>query len=116
LLRARSADVTVVVGSFAVLLVRCGSVVPDVTEAEFVSVPGAWEAATLTMTVMGWAYIPLGRTEADGVVQVKTPPDSGPHVHPVPVVENSVSPAGMVSVTVRGPAASDGPRFSTLTV
>jgi hypothetical protein len=41
LLRERSADVTMVVGSLDALLVRFGSFVEDVTDAELVIVPGA---------------------------------------------------------------------------
>jgi hypothetical protein len=65
---------------------------------------------------MGSAYVPLVRGKEDEVVQVKTPPVAEPQVHPVPPAEYRLSELGRLSVTVRGPIASDGPRFSTLTV
>ena len=68
LVRARSAEVTMVVGLLEVLLPGAGSLVEELTAALLVIVPGSWAAATATSSVIGWANEPLVSPEA--VVQV----------------------------------------------
>jgi hypothetical protein len=103
----RSAEAVTVVLAVAVLLPAVGSVVVEETLAVFVR-DAAWPGA-VTTTVMVGAVAPLART---GRVQVADTLPEFVQIHPVPVADPKVTPAGRVSVT-ETPAASDGPWFTT---
>jgi len=94
----------------AVLLSFSGfeSVVPELTVAVFVMVPGT-EGAVAAM-VIGFA----APTASVGIVQV-TVPAAWPQVQPVPLAETNVTPAGRGSVTVTLDA-DPGPLFVTASV
>ena len=103
----RSAEAVTVVFAVAVLFPGVGSVVVDETLAVFVS--DAACAGEVTMIVMVGAVAPVASV---GLVQVTDTLPAFVHVHPVPVAETKVTPAGRVSVT-ESPAPSEGPLFTT---
>src|SRR5205814_360464 len=90
-------------GSELVLLVPSGSVTLPDTVALLVT-EGAAAGPTATVRVMA-DVAPLARPAA--FVQVTAWP-TALQLHPVPVPDTKVSPAGSVSVTVRAPE-SEGP-------
>ena len=104
---ARSADAVTVVFAVAVLLPGVGSLVVDDTLAVLVSEAAC--AGAVTTTVIVGAVTPVASA---GRVQVTDTLPAFVQVHPVPVAETKVTPAGRVSATDRF-AASDGPLFTT---
>ena len=110
----RSADCTTSICAVSVLLPGTGSVVGDSTVAVLVKVPGSTAASTATVTSSGGADPPATSGEASGVSQTTTwgSGPEGAHTHGAAADTND-RPAGRVSVTVSGPWASEGPRFST---
>jgi hypothetical protein len=105
----RSAAGTTVVPAVAVLLVASGSVVVEATTALFEIEPV--ELGAVTLIVMAGADAPALR---EARVQVTTRA-TREQLHPVPLDETYVTPAGSVSVTVRL-CASEGPAFETVSV
>ena len=103
----RSASGSTVVSAVEVLLAGAGSGVVAVTVAVFDSV-AAWTGA-VTTTVMVAAVPP---DVSKGSVQVADTFPAFEQLHPDPVADTNVTPAGSVSVTDR-PAASAGPAFAT---
>jgi hypothetical protein len=104
----RSADADTDVVTDDELFAAFGSDVDDETDAVFVSevaCPGA-----VTTTVITGAVVPVVRI---GRVHVTETLPTFVHVHPVPVADTNVTPAGRVSATDTF-AASDGPAFATV--
>jgi hypothetical protein len=105
LLMDRSADAVTVVLTDEVLLPDVGSLVVLVTLAVLAMLPAC--AGAVTVTVMTGAVAPAAKA---GRVQVTEMLALFVQVHPAPLAETNVTPAGSVSVT-ETLAASDGPLF-----
>ena len=99
----RSADAVTVVTAVDVLLAGTGSAVVEETDAVFDSA-AAWFGAVTTIVIVG-AVAPVASA---GRVQVTDTFPTFEHVHPAPVADTNVTPAGSVSATDRF-AASEGP-------
>src|SRR5262245_16662693 len=100
-----AAGVTVV-ASVSELSERSGSDVDEATPAVLLRGPFAGAVAVIVMT---GAVV----TARLGRVQLMTPEDGGPQVHPLPEAATFVSPAGSWSATVSDVAGS-GPAFVTV--
>jgi hypothetical protein len=107
---ARSADAVTVVLTTEVLFPGTGSDVVDETDAVFDRLPAC--AGAVTTTVIAGAVDPAVNA---GRVHVTDTFPTLVHVHPVPVADTNVTPAGSVSVTERF-AASEGPLSTTVRV
>src|ERR687887_620236 len=107
----RSAEAATVVSSCAVLLESSGSVVVDDTVASLVT-DGAAAGPTFT-TIENSELAPAARGSA--CVHV-TSWSVAEQSQSVPSKDTKVRPSGSVSVTVTGPAASEGPVLFTVTV
>jgi hypothetical protein len=106
----RSAEAVTVVLAMAVLLPAAGSAVVEETLAVLLSAAD-W-AGAVTTTVIAGAVAPPASV---GRVQVTETLPELVHVHPVPVAETKLTPAGRVSV-IETLAASEGPLFVTVNV
>ena len=106
----RSATVVTTTACVAVLFAAATSVVADDAVTELVTLPTTFEAMLTAMTSVGLAPLamPVALVHDTVVVPVQ--------VQPEVAVPASVKPAGRVSVTVIGPAASDGPLLVIVTL
>jgi hypothetical protein len=111
----KSAPVTTVAVSVAVLFEVTGSAVaPGTTLAVLVIVP-VWSAPTVTTRLI-WAIVAFAAT-LEGFVQVTVAldePEPSLQVQSVPDAETKLSPDGSVSMTVIGPAEVAGPALATV--
>jgi hypothetical protein len=110
---ARSIEAGALTGvvTLPVLLVALPSPVVE-TVAAF-STLGAAAAPTSTVSVMAGSDAPLAT--GPGVEQL-TVPAACEQVHPVPVADTKVSPAGRMSVTEIAPVVADVPTLDTVSV
>jgi hypothetical protein len=99
----KSAVAVTTMACVAVLLAEAMSVVAEPTVTELVTLPMTFEAMLTAMTrdLLAPLAMPVALVHDTVVVPVQ--------VQPEVAVPASVKPAGSVSVTVMGPAASDGP-------
>ncbi len=99
------------VTSCPVLFEALASAVGEDTVAWLVT----WGTAPAPTATVRGKLVEAPLAKGSGLVQVTACP-LAEHVHPLPPPEANVSPAGNVSVTVSGPAASLAPRFDTAIV
>jgi hypothetical protein len=104
----RSAEAPTCVGAEALLSVRSGSAVAEVTAAVFESDAAA--AGAVTTTVITGAVAPAARLGSEQDTDVLP---MWVQVQPAPSTDTNVTPAGSVSVTSRASAA-DGPALDTV--